>query len=199
MTIVHDTAQSGPMAQFRARIEVTEQFAKVFFKQRAWNDIVRAGLFAGGERFRIDYLPLRFTMYAHGVLGYRGHGFPPLVESGRLRADALANSWVEARVTSTMASLTIHISTPTMLDHQGNSTGLGYSANPMVYQVLSTITAREIGYIAETAEATMLSLIEGANPSVTRKGTVRGTLTKTQRESIAHTKRKPLVATSRAA
>lgn len=187
MQTTHTAAVEG----FRARMVVTEQFARVFFSARGWNDIKRAGLYAGGIKWIDEYLPLRFTFYASAVLGYHsgGRGNLPLVDRGRLRADALSHSWAEARVTSKTAILTLHISTPTMLDHMGVSTGLGYAANPVVYDVLRQITTREVGMIAETCEDTMLALIEGASPTVTRKGTLKGALSKTQRESIHHTKR----------
>lgn len=176
---------------FRARMEVSEQFARVFFSQRGWNDIKRAGLHAGGTKWIVDYLPLRFTAYAIGALGYhaRGHGTLPLVDRGRLREGALSKSWADAKVTSKMAVLTLHISTPTMLDHKGNSTGLGYSANRIVYDTLRQVTPREVEVIAVTTEAAMMALIDGASPTVTRRGTVKGALTHTQRESISHTRR----------
>lgn len=192
MQEISDTAKTTGITGFRAQIKVTEQFAKAFFGKRTWNDILRAGLHAGGQKWIAEYLPLRFTSYAMGVLGYharRGTGHDPLVHTGRLRADALANSSPEARVTSGNATLILHISTPTMLDHKGNSTGYGYSASPIVYDVLKQITDREVDVIAAECQRTMLGLIEGATPSVSRKGTVKGALTQTQRLSINHTKR----------
>lgn len=199
MQTVHDTDRAVGNASFRSRIEVTDQFAKAFFSTRAWNDILRAGLHAGGEKWRVSYLPLRFTFYADAVLGYKAKFSRFPVKSGRLQAEALANSTTEARVTSKNAVLLLHISVPVMLDNKGQSVGRNYSAVPVISDLLRTITSREVGVIADACEATMLALISGATPSVSRKGTVRGTLSPTQRQSISHTKRTKLATTRRAA
>ena len=189
MRVINDTSKGAALSGLSQRLEVTEQFAKVFFKTGEWNAIVRAGLFAGGEKWRYDYLPLRFTNYARNVMHYRSKSSDAPVASGRLRADALENSSTEARVTKSSAMLILHISTPIMRDHKGVSTGQGYSANVVVYDLLSSITAREVEVIAKKCEETMLGLIEGASVNVTRKGTVVGKLTQTQKSSLSHTKR----------
>jgi hypothetical protein len=199
LTVINETPDD-PLALYRMRLEVTEQFAKVFFKPAEWNSIVRAGLYEGAMYWIDEYLPLRFTGYARSDLKYRGSKKgTPLVRSGRLQESALSESWAEARSTSSNATATLHIATGTMLNSKGASTGYSYAGNPVVYEVLTSITDREIRAIALKMESTILGLIEGSSVTVTRKSTVRGSLTPTQKSGIAHTaKRSAVTHTQRA-
>lgn len=183
---------SDPAAPLRMRLEATDQFAKLFWKDSSaeWNSMIRAGLKAGGEAWIAEYLPLRFTGYARSELGYNGKKTKklPLVKTGNLHDTALSQSWAEAAATSSNASVVLHIATGTAPPNKNGSTA-GYNQQPLVYRTLTTITEREIEFIALKMQATIIGLIEGAESSVSRKGTVRGRLTATQRQSIAPTSR----------
>lgn len=190
-----------PTAPLRMRLEATEQFAKLFWKDSAaeWNAIIRAGLRAGGEAWIAEYLPLRFTGYARSDLGYNGKkkNKLPLIKTGNLHENALSQSWAEAEANAGMARVTLHIATGTAPPNKNGSTA-GYNQQPLVYRTLTTITEREVEFIALKMQATIIGLIEGSEVSVSRKGTVRGKLTATQRTAIQATSR-PTFPTKRAA
>lgn len=210
MRIIHETPGGGG-AILRMQLQVSENLHRVLFQPGEWNSMVRTALYAGGMKWIDDYLPLRFTNYARTELGYsakvtKGGAYTtkasnrniPLVQNGDLRNTALSQSWAEAKATSSNARVTMHIATGmTQPSKKGASTP--YGNQPLVYRTLTTITEREIGVIAATMEATLTALVAGSEGTISRKGTIRRSLTPTQHSTLVPTKRTPTHATKRAA
>lgn len=178
-------------------LTMSDQLHAIFFKPGAWNQLVRQGLLAAGWAFITKYEPMRFTNYARWELGYsaktkKGMRSLPLVNNGTLRERVLSQSWPEARVTTGNATLTLHIVTGSMIkmtfdgwswlkDGKTQDADMSYTANPMVYKVLSSITVRECEMMGKVMAETISALAAGAEYHVTRKGTVSAAFTPTQR------------------
>ena len=203
-TPIPKVAGGNALAPLQMGLQVSEQFARIFYSPADWNAIVRSGLEAGGQKWVAEYLPLRFQSYARVALGYRDKphrgrtGHLPLVVSGNLRETALSKSWAEATATSSNVRLVLHIVTG-MTPPNSKGVSIPYGNQPLVYRTLTSITEREVGAIALAMETRILGLIEGSDVSVSRKGTVRGSLTPTQRSSLGATKRPALTPTQRVA
>lgn len=204
MRIIHSTPTDG-FSNLRMTLQVSEQANRLFFKQGEWNAITRTALYQGALHWLDTYLPLRFTDYARSNLGYRSRskktarrGKSPLVKTGQLQDVALRDSWAEARATAGNAYTIVHIATG-MTIPDSKHPAVPYGVNPLVYQTLTTITTGEVEAVALTMEAVIKDFVAGASTTVTRKKTVRKTLTDTQRTTLAPTRRASPHQTSRKA
>lgn len=189
---------TGP-GPFRIKIRIEQAYYRALYSKSDWNKIVRASLLAGGMKWMRDYLPLRFQPYAR-VLGYNGkkkRGLP-LVVTGRLRAYVMAETSETATAKGGTGRLTINIPTPEMTNvHAGHRIGVArtYAANPIINQVLSTVTAAEVHVIDNVCQQEMAALILGSElRTVTHSEKFKGERIKTttQRMSLSVAQRSSL-------